>query len=123
MKAVFVESSEFTEWVAHHLPDESYSLLQLELMQNPEKGDPMPGCGGLRKVRTADPSRGKGKRGGARVIYLYVPEVKWFFMLDIYGKDEKDDLTASEKKFLLQLVNELKMQARMATSRKKGSKR
>ena len=117
MKAVFVESSEFTEWVAKFLPDDAYATLQQELMDQPDKGDVMPGCGGLRKVRTADPKRGQGKRGGARVIYLYVPEAKWFFMLDIYGKDEKDDLSPAQKKTLAQLVDELKRQALAALSR------
>ena len=111
MKAVFIESSEFTEWVAEFLPDDAYSGLQQALMDQPNKADVMPGCCGLRKVRIADPKRGQGKRGGARVIYLYVPEAKWFFMLDIYGKDEKDDLSSAEKKVLAQLVDELKRQA------------
>ena len=117
MKAVFVESSEFTEWVAEFLPDDAYAALQQELMDQPDKGDVIPGCGGLRKVRTADPKRGKGKRGGARVVYLYVPEAKWFFMLDIYGKDEQDDLSTAQKKTLTQLVDELKHQARAALRR------
>ena len=112
MKAVFVESSAFTQWVTENLPDQLYAALQQELMQNPEKGAPMPGCGGLRKIRILDPQRGKRKRGGARVIYLYVSEAKRFFMLDIYGKDEKDDLTASEKKVLSKLVTELKAHTR-----------
>ena len=120
MKAVFVESSEFTGWVSDYLPDDAYAALQKELMENPQKGNAMPGCGGLRKVRIADPKRGKGKRGGARVIYLYVPEAKWFFLLDIYGKDEKDDLTAGEKKELRMLVTELKQQARAAARRWQG---
>ena len=117
MKAVFVESSEFTEWVAKFLPDDAYATLQQELMDQPDKGDVMPGCGGLRKVRTAHPKRGQGKRGGARVIYLYVPEAKWFFMLDIYGKDEQDDLSPAQKKTLAQLVDELKRQALAALRR------
>jgi hypothetical protein len=112
MRAIFVESREFTEWVVMHLPDEAYAGLQRELMNNPTKGDLMSGCGGLRKVRTGDPRRGKGKRGGARVIYLYVPEAKRFFMLDIYGKDEKDDLSAAEKKAFAALVDILKRQAK-----------
>ena len=86
-------------------------------MANPELGDVMKGCGGLRKLRTADPRRGKGKRGGARVIYLYVPEAKWFFLLDVYGKDEKDDLSAGEKKELTRLAEELKKQAKAAIDR------
>lgn len=117
MKAVFVESSEFTEWVAEFLPDDAYAALQHELMAQPDKGDVMPGCGGLRKVRTTDSKRGKGKRSGARVIYLFVPEARWFFMLDIYGKDEKDDLSPSQKKSLSQLVEELRRQALVALRR------
>lgn len=117
MKAVFVESTGFTEWVAEFLPDDAYAALQQELMNQPDKGDVIPGCGGLRKVRAADPRRHQGKRGGARVIYLYVPEAKWFFMLDIYGKDEKDDLSPTEKRTLSKLVDELKRQARAARDR------
>ena len=122
MRAIFVESREFTEWVAEFLPDDTYAALQQVLMDQPDKGNVMPGCGGLRKVRVADPKRGQGQRGGARVIYLYVAEAKWFFMLDIYGKDEKDDLSPAEKKSLAKLVDELKRQARAAlrrTSRRK----
>ena len=122
MKAVFIESSEFTEWVAEFLPDDAYAALQQELMAQPDKGDVMPGCGGLRKVRTTDPKRGKGKRSGARVIYLYVPEARWFFMLDIYGKDEKDDLSSLQKRSLSQLVDELQRQA-LATLRRSSRRK
>jgi hypothetical protein len=34
------------------------------------------------------------------VIYLHIPEVNWIYLLDIYGKDEKDDLSAGERKVL-----------------------
>lgn len=120
MKAVFVESTEFTESLSEFLPDDAYARLQQELMDNPEKGTPIRGCRGLRKVRAPDPRRGKGKRGGARVIYLYVPEAKWVFLLDVYGKNEKDDLNAAERKVLSGLVEELKRQAREAAQRGKG---
>ena len=127
MKAIFIETSEFTDWVSQYLTDDLYSGLQQELMADPEKGDVIKGCGGLRKVRVADPKRGKGKRGGARVIYLYVLEVRWFYMLDIYGKDEKDDLSSDEKKFLSELSDALRAEAvasvqQTARSRKKGRK-
>lgn len=110
MKAVFVESTEFTEWVSEFLPDEVYAQLQQELMDNPQKGTLIPGCGGLRKIRSADPKRGKGKRGGARVIYLYVADVKKFFLLDIYDKNEKINLSTSEKSELKSLAVTLKQQ-------------
>ncbi len=115
MRATFIETSEFTEWVVEYLPDETYAALQQELMENPAKGPAIRGCGGLRKVRVADPQRGKGKRGGARVIYLHVPEAKRFYMLDIYGKDEKDDLSAAQKRQLAKLAALLKQEALRAT--------
>lgn len=122
MNAVFIESSEFTEWVREHLPDETYAALQRELMADPEKGSPMPGCGGLRKVRTPDPRRGKGKRGGARVIYLHVPDVNQFFLLDVYSNDEKDDLSPQEKRILATLADQLKREARSSPRRTKGGR-
>jgi hypothetical protein len=111
MKALFIESSEFTEWVKEYLTDEALSALQRDLMSDPEIGAVMPGCGGLRKVRIADPSRGKGKRGGARVIYLHVPEANVIYFITVYGKDEKDDLSPGDKRLYRQLAAILKQQA------------
>ena len=51
-----------------------------------------------RKIRTLDPQRGQGKRGGIRVIYLYLPEVRRFFLITAFGKNEKEDLTPQEKR-------------------------
>ncbi len=70
MQASFIETSEFTEWVAEHLPDGVYSSVQQQWLQNPNCGAVMPGCGSLRKLRAADPQRGKGKRRGVRLSYL-----------------------------------------------------
>ena len=104
----FVETTEFSKWQPRFLPGNAYAELQKELIASPQKGDVMPGCGGLRKLRIADPKRQKGKRGGGRVIYLHIPEAEQFLMLDIYGKDEKDDLTPAEKKDLRELAREYK---------------
>jgi hypothetical protein len=111
MKATFVETPDFTEAVSRVLADRAYATLQHLLMENPDSGSVMPGCGGLRKIRISDRRRGKGKRGGARVIYLHVPQAKRFFMLDIYGKDEKDDLWAHERKKLREFAEDLKADA------------
>jgi hypothetical protein len=111
MKATFIEATGFTKAISDYLPDDAYAKVQQRLMVNPEEGDAMPGCGGLRKVRTADAKRGKGKRGGARVIYLHVPKAKRFYLLDVYRKDEKDDLSTEEKKHLRQLAQQLKKEA------------
>jgi hypothetical protein len=118
MKAVFIETLGFTDWLQEFLPDDVYASLQQELMNDPEKGDVIRGCGGLRKVRVSAPHRGKGKRGGARIIYFFVPEANWFYMLDIYGKDEKDDLTREERKQLSELAAQLRTEAISAIERR-----
>jgi hypothetical protein len=117
MKATFVETTGFTESIVDLLSDQAYGRLQQRLMEKPDSGDVVPGCGGLRKLRTADPTRRKGKRGGARVIYLYVAAVKRFYMLDLYDKDEKDDLSPGEKKQLRRLAEQLKREATAAYER------
>ena len=81
MTKTFVETSEFTEWVKEYLSDQALSDLQRELLNDPDTGSVMPGCGGLRKMRVADPRRGKGKRGGARVIYLHVEELEQTYLV------------------------------------------
>jgi hypothetical protein len=75
---------------------------------------------GLRRTAEGPHRRskaGKGKCGGARVIYLYVPEAKWFFMLDIYDKDEQENLSVTEKKELAKLLEEFRQQANAAVKR------
>ena len=64
----------------------------------------MPGTGGFRKVLWEDARRGKGKRGGLRVIYYYLikDHQVWFFTL--YDKDEATDLTADQKKALKRVI-------------------
>jgi hypothetical protein len=112
MRLVFIESIEFTEWVTEYLTDDGLAALQGHLMNDPKTGDVMPGCCGLRKVRIADPKRGKGKRGGVRVIYLHVPEAKVIYLITVYGKDQKDDLSGEERRLYRQFVQVLKQQAR-----------
>ena len=71
MKAILVELPAFERLRSEYLDDEGFRELQRTLMQNPEAGDVIESTGGLRKVRQADPRRGKGKRGGLRVIYYW----------------------------------------------------
>jgi hypothetical protein len=111
MKWTFVEMPGFTQRLKSRLDDESYRNFQQELLANPEAGKSMPGCGGLRKVRYRDPGRGKGKRGGLRIVYLLIPEARRIDLMDLYGKDEKDDLTPRQKKALSGLVAAAKKEA------------
>jgi mRNA-degrading endonuclease RelE of RelBE toxin-antitoxin system len=64
----FIETPAFTKNLSAYLDDERYRLFQGFLMKNPETGKVIPETGGLRKVRWGDFRRGKGKRGGLRII-------------------------------------------------------
>jgi hypothetical protein len=60
----------------------------------------MPGTGGFRRMRRVDARRGKGQRGGLRIIYYHFPSDHQIWLMTLYGKDEASDLTAKEKKAL-----------------------
>jgi hypothetical protein len=71
--------------------------LQQALAANPDAGDLIPGAGGVRKLRWPDARRGKGKRGGLRVIYYCFLSDEEIWLLTLYGKDEASDLSKDEK--------------------------
>jgi hypothetical protein len=100
MKAVFVELPAFQRNRSSYLDDAGFRALQEELMKAPSAGDLIPGSGGLRKLRFADSRRGKGKRGGLRVIYYWWDTGSQFWLFTLYDKDEADDLTSEQRKSL-----------------------
>lgn len=104
MKAIFVELPAFAKYCPEYLDDEGFRDLQNSLMANPEAGDVIEGTGGLRKIRQPDPRRGKGKRGGLRVIYYWWDGKRQFWLFTLYDKDELDDLSAKEKKALKDML-------------------
>ncbi len=105
---VFVETSVFTRLITRLGLEGALRGLQLELLENPTAGDLDPGSGGLRKVRMADPGRGKGKRGGARVHYLWLPHREVIYFLFAYSKDEDDTLSEQQKKALREVVESIR---------------
>ena len=100
MKAIFVELPAFAKYRADYLDDEGFRSLQTFLLKNPEAGDVIEGTGGLRKLRHGDQRRGKGKRGGLRVIYYWWDGGRQFWLFTLYDKDEMENLSADEKKVL-----------------------
>ena len=104
----FIEAPAFTRHLSNYLIDDDYRELQAKVGANPELGDLMPGTGGFRKLRWADTRRGKGRRGGLRIIYYHFKSDRQIWLMTLYGKDEAADLTAKEKKALKALIeNEL----------------
>ena len=100
----FIETMWFTKRLTELLSEDEYSKLQWRLIEFPEAGDVIPGGGGIRKIRVS--AKGKGTRGGARVIYYLAMSHEKIFMLDIYSKNEKSDMTAEELNALKRLVSE-----------------
>jgi hypothetical protein len=76
------------------------------LIDHPDSGAVIPGASGARKLRWA--AEGKGKRGGARISYLYVVIAERIYLLRCYAKNVRTDLTVSEKKELRQIAAHLK---------------
>ncbi|MBS7780541.1 toxin [Acidovorax sp. CCYZU-2555] len=104
MNAVFVELPAFARHRLDYLDDEGFRGLQDSLMRNPEAGDLIEGTGGLRKLRHADARRGKGKRGGLRVIYYWWDGRNQFWLFTLYDKDEMDDLNPKQKAALKSML-------------------
>ena len=94
----FIELPLFTQQITGLLDDADYGRFQAELMRWPDKGDVIPQSGGLRKVRLR--LRGRGKSGGARVIYLHLPRHETIVFFYLYTKAQREDLSSEQLKRL-----------------------
>ncbi len=119
-----MEAPAFTRHISEYLTDDAYRILQTELTSSPELGDVMPGTGGFRKLRWADVRRGKGRRGGLRIIYYYFLSNHQIWLMTLYGKNEAVDLSPTEKKALKAAIDaELKMRETKRVVEKRRSRR
>ena len=79
------EYNEFIEWIS----------------ANPKSGDVIRGSGSVRKIRWA--GTGHGKRGGARIIF-YSADANYVYLMTIYAKNQKADISAKELKIIKELL-------------------
>jgi hypothetical protein len=105
MMALFIELPPFERYRQNYLTDHQYWNLQNYLLLTPKAGNVIAGTGGLRKLRFGDSTRGKGKRGGLRVIYYWYEVKLQFWLFTLYDKDEMSDLGQKERKALMDLLN------------------
>jgi hypothetical protein len=98
-----VETLSFIRESRKLVNEEEINILKNYLASNPEAGDLIPGLRGIRKVRWQ--ANQKGKSGGGRVIYFFYNFNVPLFLLDIYPKSKKEDLSPKEKKLLNNLVD------------------
>ena len=109
MTRTFMETPFFSEkWKNLGLTDEHLRELQNILLKDPKSGDTISGTGGLRKIRIPMENKGKGKRGGARVLYVDVSIKSTIYFINVYSKDEKADITEAEKKAFKAVIQKLK---------------
>jgi hypothetical protein len=102
---VVVETESFLKRAHSILSEAERTDLVGYLASYPEAGQVVPETGGVRKIRWA--LSGKGKRGGARVIYYYHNDSIPLFLLDVYAKNEKADLAAADKRSLKKLLPQI----------------
>lgn len=107
MNRIFKEIPSFTaKWNALGLTDDDLRTLEEILLKDPKVGKAIKGTDGLRKIRI--PLDHMGKRSGGRVIYVDIEIKECIYLLNIYAKNEKTDLTEKEKKVLNKLIAVLK---------------
>lgn len=114
MLITIVELPEYIRRAERLLDEEERNNLIYFLSTHPKAGVVLQGTGGIRKLRWA--RKGKGKSGGVRLIYFFYDEEAPLFMLTIFGKGEKDNLSKSERNELAKLVKLL-----IATYRRKNN--
>lgn len=98
----FIETAYYTRIIADYLSDEEQGELQSHLIASPDGGSIIKGTGGVRKIRWG--AKGKGKRGGLRIIYYWRTARGHIYLLTIYDKNEASNLTANEKEYLKKMV-------------------
>ncbi|MCA9444277.1 MAG: type II toxin-antitoxin system RelE/ParE family toxin [Candidatus Omnitrophica bacterium] len=97
-----VETSVFTRSIESLLDEDEYRALQTHLVENPESGSIIPGSGGIRKLRWG--LKGKGKRGGGRVVYFWAVRRDRILMLYAFAKNEREDLSKEQLSLLKKAV-------------------
>jgi len=99
-----IETSIFTRQITALLSDDEYGTLQSSLAANPGLGALIKGGGGIRKIRV--PASGRGKRGGARIIYYWAVRKEVILLLYAYAKNATSDLSPQQTARLSRLVKE-----------------
>jgi hypothetical protein len=95
----FVESPVFSDRVSDYLDDDDFASLQVSLLRRPNAGVVLPKSGGIRKLRWR--AKGKGKRGGLRVIYYWQRSADEVWLLTLYAKNEEQSIPAHVLRALL----------------------
>lgn len=99
-----IETPIFTRKIIDILSDDEYGDMQWLLAIHPEAGPVIPGGGGMRKLRWR--ASGRGKSGGARIIYYVYARDQKIYLLYPYKKSEQKDLTRQQLAILKEYVKD-----------------
>ena len=100
-----IRTRTFSRRAKRLLPESEIARLEQSIAERPDAHPVVAGTGGIRKARWARP--GMGKRGGVRAVYYFQTRAGIVYMLDIYAKSEKSDLTPADKRELRAIVAQL----------------
>jgi hypothetical protein len=89
------------------LTEEDRRELELLLVEDPRRGQVIERTGGFRKLRFARPSRREGKSGGTRVIYYFIDRRDRIYLIEVYSKRVKDDLSRADENALRSVARAL----------------
>ena len=107
MTRTFIQTNEFSKnWDILGFDDEDLHILELSILEHPEKYPIMKGTGGLRKARISIGR--KGKSGGARVCFVDFIFVETLYLITVCGKKEKDNLSITERNQIKKMIDTLK---------------
>lgn len=106
MNYQFIYLPEFDRRMSGLLTDDDIQAIENQLNRDPRAGDVIPNAGGVRKLRIALP--GRGKRGGGRVIYLYIEIEGRIYLITLYAKSVQENISAAQKKEIRVLAAMLK---------------
>ena len=111
MTRTFIQTHEFSRtWDDLGFDDEDLRFLENDIMENPKKYPVMRGTGGLRKARIA--LEDKGKSGGARVCYVDFVFAETVYLITVYGKKEKDNLSQKERNDIKKVIEAIEKNLR-----------
>ena len=99
----FIETPLFSKIVARYLADDAYAELQAHLSEHPDSGDVIRGSGGVRKLRWG--TKGRGKRGGVRIIYYLKLTEGQIWLLTLYAKNVKETIPAQVLKKIKEAID------------------
>ncbi len=100
-----IETPTFSTLAEKMLSQAEHDALTAALLHDPEAGDVIAGGGGIRKLRIA--LQGRGKSGGARVIYFFINRANEIHLIFIYAKNKRENITAQEKAIFKAIAKEL----------------